>query len=273
MLIRIEHTTTYDYASPIFATTQYLRLTPSSDATQSVDNWKLVCPDAETFEWQDAFGNICHTLRTVKPVARLAVTVKGLVRTYETNGVTGWDSEHKLTDALFLRETHFTGQTPVVRRFAGGYRDPVRRDALDGLHALMRGIREAVAYERGATDVRTTATDAIEAGRGVCQDHAHVFCAAARSLGVPARYVSGYLAEERDEETRAETHAWAEALVPHLGWVSFDPSNGVSADENYVRVATGLDYADAGPVRGVRTGGGEETMEVLVRLNAGAAQQ
>ncbi len=274
MLIRIEHTTNYIYASPILATTQYVRLTPVSDATQSVETWRMICPDAETSQWTDPYGNACHTLRTLKPIEHLTVTVKGVVRTRETNGVTGYDMYIGLPDQLFLRETKLTSGSHPIRKFAASFRDTVRRDPIGGMHALMAGIREKIAYERGMTDTLTTAADSFEAGHGVCQDHAHIFCAAARSLGMPTRYVSGYLAESQDgQESHAETHAWAETMIPHLGWVSFDPSNGRCATEAYVRIAVGLDYADAGPVRGVRTGGGEERMDVTVRLDTQTAQQ
>ncbi len=274
MLVRIEHATNYIYASPIVATTQYVRLTPISDATQSVEAWRLICPDAETSQWHDPYGNVCHTLRTLKPVEHLTITVKGVVRTRETNGVTGYDLYIGLPDQLFLRETRLTASSTAIRKFAASWRDAVRHDPLGGMHALMAGIRGNVAYERGSTDVLTTATEAFEAGHGVCQDHAHIFCAAARCLGMPTRYVSGYLAESGGgQETHAETHAWAETMIPDLGWVSFDVSNGRCATEAYVRVAVGLDYADAGPVRGVRTGGGEERMNVTVRLDTQTAQQ
>lgn len=274
MLIRIEHTTNYRYASPILATTQYVRMTPISDATQSVEAWRLSCPDAETSQWNDPYGNVCHTLRTLKPIGHLTITAKGVVRTRETSGVTGYDLYIRLPDQLFLRETKLTAGSHAIRKFAGGFRDAVRRDPIGGMHALMSGVRENVAYEKGTTDALTAAAEAFETGHGVCQDHAHIFCAAARSLGMPTRYVSGYLADEQEgQESQAETHAWAETMIPDLGWVSFDPSSGRCATEAYVRVAVGLDYADAGPVRGVRTGGGDERMDVTVRLDTQSAQQ
>jgi transglutaminase-like putative cysteine protease len=127
----------------------------------------------------------------------------------------------------------------------------------------MHRIRAAISYETGVSHVGWTAEEALAAGHGVCQDMAHAFVAAARVLGVPARYVSGYLMMN-DRVRQDATHAWAEAHVPDLGWVGFDPSNGISPDTRYVRVATGLDYAEAAPVAGLRTGEGAESMTVNV---------
>ncbi len=136
---------------------------------------------------------------------------------------------------------------------------------LDRMHDLMHRTAGLVRYETGVSHVGWTAEDALSAGYGVCQDMAHVFVAAARALGVPARYVSGYLMMQ-DRIAQDATHAWAEAHVDGLGWVGFDPSNGISPDMRYVRVATGLDYAEAAPVSGLRTGTGEERLTVAVEV-------
>ena len=129
----------------------------------------------------------------------------------------------------------------------------------------MAAVRAAVIWEPGRTHVGSTAEEAVQAGHGVCQDHAHVFVACARAMGVPARYVSGYLAMEERTEQQA-MHAWAEAFVPDLGWVGFDPPNGVCPDLSHVRVATGLDYRDAAPVSGLRFGAGGEELTVSVAV-------
>jgi transglutaminase-like putative cysteine protease len=132
---------------------------------------------------------------------------------------------------------------------------------LERLHALSARIREAVTYEIGGSEPTWTTEEVIEAGKGVCQDHAHVFVACARRMGLPARYVSGYLMLD-DRVDQDAMHAWAEAYIPDLGWVGFDVSNGISPDTRYVRVATGLDYKDAAPVTGTRQGGAGETLSV-----------
>ena len=136
----------------------------------------------------------------------------------------------------------------------------------------MNSIRDHVLYQTGTTEALGTAVDAFAGGAGVCQDHAHIFIGCARALGIPARYVSGYLYDGEQQEAFVAGHAWAAAWVDDLGWVSFDTSNRKSATEYHVSIAVGLDYESASPIRGVRSGGdGDEGMEVAVKVSA--AQQ
>jgi transglutaminase-like putative cysteine protease len=135
---------------------------------------------------------------------------------------------------------------------------------LQRMHALLQLIVERVAYEKGSTTVFTSAEEAASEGSGVCQDQAHIFASAARLLDIPARYVSGYLKAEDDQD--AASHAWAEVHIDGLGWVAFDPANGISPDERYVRLAVGRDYRDASPVSGFRLGDSTERLEVHVTV-------
>jgi transglutaminase-like putative cysteine protease len=263
MLIRVEHTTSYNYSEPVLASTQYLRMTPLSGRTQAVESWRLTVPGASTQEWTDQYGNLCHTLTVNQPVTSLEIRVSGLVRTRNTDGIVGL-SQSELPPMLYLRETEYTACTPKLRDYAESFRHAVEKDRIEGLHKIMLQIAEDVAYSPGETHVRTKGAEALEQGRGVCQDHAHIFCTICRHLGVPARYVSGYLGADMEQEGHASSHAWAEALVDRLGWVSFDPTNRSSATEAHIRSAVGLDYAEASPVRGVRSGGGVETMTARV---------
>jgi len=263
MLIRVEHATSYEYSEPLHATTQYLRMTPLSGDTQAVESWALTCPGAAMTQWQDQYGNVCHTLTLPKPVEHLDIRVRGLVRTGDTNGVVGTASS-ELPSMLYLRDTPFTVVSAAIRDFAGRFSPGPKEDLIKTLHAIMLAVADEVAYRPGDTDVQTTGTEALEQGSGVCQDQAHVFCAVCRALGVPARYVSGYLSHGFGHEAHAASHAWAEAFVDSLGWVGFDATNRVSPNESYIRTAVGLDYAEASPVRGVRAGGGVETMSVKV---------
>jgi transglutaminase-like putative cysteine protease len=139
-----------------------------------------------------------------------------------------------------------------------------RQDALERLHALLTAVQAQVVYDTRSTTVATSAAEAFAQGRGVCQDLAHIFIACARRLGVPARYVSGHLARADGVTVQEASHAWAEAYVPALGWVGFDPANGACPADRHVRVACGFDYLSAAPVRGARLGGGAERL--LVRL-------
>lgn len=265
MQIRIESATAYSYDVPPRRSTQYLRLTPQSGPGQTVMDWRLSAPGALA-PWTDMFGNRCHTLSLENPGPSLRIGVTGAVATRDTAGVLPPSPSDALPEAAYLRYTAYARPDPEIAAFAERWRAACRADTLDGLHGLMTAIHAEVAYVEGATTVLTTAGEAFANRRGVCQDHAHILIAAARGLGVPARYVSGYLSTGNAGEAFRASHAWAECRVEGLGWVSFDAANGVCATDAYVRVAVGFDYATACPFRGVRTGGGTERMSTEIRL-------
>jgi transglutaminase-like putative cysteine protease len=266
MRILVQHRTEYRYTQPLVQSVQYARLTPRSGTSQTVNRWKVSCHGAELTEWADHYGNICHTLVVERPMTSMVIEVAGDVRTIDTNGVIP-SGTTTLPFEVYLRETAYTQADRPLAKFAQKFRPSIAKDTITGLHQLMLAVQEAVAYEKNSTTVHTTAAETLAAGRGVCQDHAHLFIAISRQLGVPARYVSGYLGHGEGTHQTTASHAWAEALVPDLGWVSFDCANGISATDAYVRIAVGLDYADAGPLRGVRTGGGVEALDVTVQLS------
>ena len=192
----------------------------------------------------------------------VSIIAEGIVEVTDTAGVV-----RGLTcaapEAVFLRQTRSTAPNAALKSLAD--RQLHGRPALEGLHALMAEIHARVAYELGSTHAHTTAAEAFADGRGVCQDHAHIFIAAARAGGIPARYVTGYLVTGQGASSTA-AHAWAEALDADLGWVGFDPANAKCPTDNYVRVAAGLDSAGVAPVRGSRRGGAAERMRVEVRV-------
>ena len=174
-----------------------------------------------------------------------------------------------IPNAVFLRQTTATQPSAAIRKLADA---AVASSAsvLDQLHHLMKDIHARVSFEIGATHSHTTAAEAFNDGRGVCQDHSHIMIGAARWLGIPARYVTGYLVIGEGHPSTA-SHAWVEALVPELGWVGFDAANCVCQNDHYVRVAAGIDAAGVTPIRGSRRGGENETMRVEVMV--GIAQQ
>jgi len=266
MRVIVHHRTEYRYSQPLLQSVQYLRLTPRSGTSQTVNRWKIACPGGDLTEWADHYGNICHTLVIARPTQSVVIEVAGDVRTVDTNGIIP-SGTTSLPFEVYLRETDYTRPDRLLGEFVAKYRPAIEKETIAGLHDLMLGVRDAVAYEKNSSTVHTTAAETLAAGRGVCQDHAHLFIAVCRQLGVPARYVSGYLGRGEGTQQTTASHAWAEALVPDLGWVSFDCANGISATEAYVRVAVGLDYADAGPARGVRTGGGAEELDVKVQTS------
>jgi transglutaminase-like putative cysteine protease len=192
------------------------------------------------------------------------------VETSDTGGMVRGAHE-RLDPLVFRRETDLTRPDPAVRELAHAVQAD-HPDGLERLHALMAQIHDRVAFDTDATHAGTSAAQALALGRGVCQDHAHLFIAAARSMGTPARYVSGHLARSDGQDDQAAAHAWAEAWVEHLGWVGFDPANVVCPTEAYVRVAVGLDYLGAAPIRGSARGGGRERMEVRLKVHTPPTQ-
>jgi transglutaminase-like putative cysteine protease len=270
--IRISHITSYVYDRPTRSILQVLRLTPRSHEGQHVVAWTVEADsDIRLRLGEDAHGNLIHTLSTDRPVTGLTLSVTGEVRTADTGGVVAGVAE-RLPAAVYLRQTALTAADEPLRALALRIAAEAGPDALTRLHALNGAINRELAFETGTTEVTGTAAQAYAQRRGVCQDLTHVFLAAARRLEIPARYVSGHLVRADGQVDQEAGHAWAEALVPSLGWVGFDPANGVSASEAHVRVAIGLDYLDAAPIRGARSGGGEETMAVKLKV-AEAMQQ
>ena len=198
MLIRVEHSTDYVYSEPLIASTQYLRLTPLSGRTQVVESWKVsTCPVPSSIEWYDQYGNCCHTLTVAQPVTELAIRVSGLVRTRDTNGVVGSRAVRASARPLFARDVLYGVLADRSATIAATFREGAKRNRIEALHEIMLAIADDVAYTKGETHVHTTGAEALEQGSGVCQDHAHIFCAVCRSLGIPARYVSGYLPATR----------------------------------------------------------------------------
>ena len=268
MRIKIIHATSYTYAIPVRSILQLLRVTPRPHAGQQVVNWRLNADADVRLRWtEDPFGNIVHCLSTERPVDRLTLTVTGEIATTDSAGVVGGAVE-RMPRAVYLRHTPRTRADDAIADLARAADPGTEAGDLARLHALMGAVAGAVSFDVGATDVGTSAADALKLGRGVCQDLAHVFISAARVLGIPARYVSGHLLRT-DGAEQVASHAWAEADVPGLGWVGFDPTNGVCPTESYVRIAIGLDYLDAAPVRGARDGGGVETMAVDLKVAPG----
>ncbi|ARO14782.1 putative transglutaminase protein [Ketogulonicigenium robustum] len=261
MRLNIRHVTTYDYDGPVPYGLLQLRMTPRDSQNQRVLSWDSTVEGGRLqLQFDDQHGNGVALLAFDPGTTQLSIISTGVVEVTDAAGVVG---PHQGFVPLWLYQ-HATPRTaigPRVRALVSGLGRG--RPPLDALHALMAAVGETVAYKTGQTDARTTAEEALAIGQGVCQDHAHVFIAAARHMGHPARYVSGYLSTEDGSATEA-AHAWAEVYLPDLGWLGFDPANGICPDARYVRVATGLDYAEAAPVSGTRHGPAQEHLSVNV---------
>jgi len=252
MLLNIEHQTQYVFSEVVQYTIQQLRLTPRNGYGQAVKHWQIKV-NGQLTPFEDAFGNLSHTLVIDQPHDSLLITVSGAVET----GLQTEPPEQALPPEIYLRDTPLTQADAAMLEFA-------RPFANAPLTELMQALRERMQYIKGATQVDTPAAEAFQLGKGVCQDHAHAFIGCCRSLGLPARYVSGYLFTV--DGSLMQTHAWADVWQQGQ-WLGLDVSNGTLVNETHVRLAHGLDYRSASPVTGSRMGGGIEGMASVVSVN------
>lgn len=269
MRFAIRHTTHYTYELPANGAVQRLRLTPPKTQSQHIHSWAIEADGIDrAAHYIDGFGNLVHLVTHAGPYETLTISAGGEVETTDTGGIIG-DIGEVANPRVFLRATALTEPSGEIAEMASTL--PAGK-ILGRLHHLLEAISTRVHYVTNSTDAATSAADAFEAGRGVCQDHAHIFIAAARTMGLPARYVTGYLhvAEEREEMAH---HAWAEAYVSDLGWVGFDPANHVCPTERYVRLACGFDAHSAAPIVGMGRGGGRESLKVAVVVQEQQQQQ
>ncbi|PYE88267.1 transglutaminase family protein [Phyllobacterium leguminum] len=263
MLLTIRHVSHYQYDFPVPYAVQRLRLRPQTTTGQKVAHWQLTVDGAEPeVSYTDGYGNKVDLVRHDRNANEITITATGQIETEDRAGVMGETGGYAPL-WLFMRKTLLTQPGEALRGMAADI--PAGGDRLAVLHALMNTIHAQVAYVPGATDVETDAESALRNGKGVCQDHAHIFISAARLLDIPARYVSGYLMMDGVIDQTA-SHAWAEAHVAGLGWIGFDAANDICPNERYVRIACGLDYRDAAPISGMRFGSAAERLAVEINV-------
>lgn len=267
MQLHIRHETRYVYEDTVSYSIQSLKLTPRTEPGQRVLAWRVTSP-GERLEQVDPYGNVTHLVTVESPHRELRILVEGIAEILpdvENHGAIA-ALAGELSPLAFLGPTSLTRANQRIRELADRYlgrHPPTRTTLLD----LVEGIRQAVDYQPGITDVSHSAIESIDLGVGVCQDQAHVFVACCRAAGVPARYVSGYVYTGTTGEVAS--HAWADAwLGQGNGWLSLDVSHGTATGAAHCRLAVGRDYLDAAPVRGVRRGGGREELNVAVKLAA-----
>lgn len=268
MILTIAHRTTYRYDVPIRVAVQSLRLTPSLFAGQKVIDWQVSVEGGHRGAgFRDGAGDWIEGWSVRGPADHVTVTVAGTVETSDHAGLLTGHRE-TVNPAVYLRERQATradaALAELARAAAAESAEPLAR-----AHALSRRVAEAIAYRPGVTEAHTTAAEAMALGEGVCQDHAHALIAAARVLGLPARYVSGYLSASADGAPHEAAHAWAEVWIAGLGWIGFDPANRTCPDDRYVRLGSGFDARDAAPIRGIAQGAGRETLDVTVAVAQG----
>jgi transglutaminase-like putative cysteine protease len=267
MRICVSHLTTYRYHTPAGSVIQILRLTPRNHEGQYVARWRIeVSSDCRIDQHEDAFGNITHAFTADGPFSELKVLVEGEVETRDTEGIVQ-NAVERFPPSLFLRETALTKPDDAILAFGQAARQDAGDNSLKLMHLVLNRLHDDMRFDTDPTQPTTTAAESFTLKRGVCQDLSHIFIAVARSLDIPARYVGGYFHRNDGVVEQDAGHAWAEAFVPDLGWVAFDTANGISATDAHVRVAVGLDYLGAAPVRGMRYGGGGETLAVKVLVD------
>ncbi len=278
MLLSIRHVTRYGYVPEASRTALRIKLFPAVTSAQQVRDWSVTVNEQQVTPLHvDALGDGIALWHSHVPIGTIDLVAAGTIETFDSSGVID-GLKQRSPKGLFLRQTPLTkpdaGIEEMVSRLA-------EVDRLAWLHALCAEVHDCMQYRPGATTAQTTAAEALALGTGVCQDLAHIFIAASRGAGVPARYVVGYLHDpEVDQADQAsstkrraeETHAWAEAHVPGLGWVGFDPVHKRCPTDAYARLTSGLDADDAAPVRGNVVGLPEETLNVEISVSAAQHQ-
>ncbi len=257
MKLLVNHQTIYRYEHMVKRSVQYLRMSPQTVAHQQVLNWQLSVP-GKTITQSDGFGNVWTTLYLDQPHRELFLLAQGEIE-IDDQADNSRDDRH--APELFLHPTQMTQSDEAMRDFTGQH---LKSRSRDDLITFAQALAEKMPYTPGSTDVATTASEAFNLGSGVCQDHTHVFLACVRDQEIVARYVSGYLYSSI--ASHMASHAWAEVLIDGY-WYCFDVSNQLFTPSRHIQVAVGRDYLDAAPARGVRQGGGNESLSALVQVS------
>lgn len=268
MQFEIIHNTHYTYDAPTSYLIQLLRLTPRTGEGQRVLNWNISAP-ARLHPQTDAFGNHSHLLTLSKPIQYLDINVRGTIEVADNNSSHRFAGDLGLSPLIFTQATRFTAADAPLHDFAQDFKQGEQFSETQALR-LVEAIHERIVYTSGATEVTTLANEAFALGQGVCQDQAHVFLACAHAIGIPARYVSGYL--NTGDEGHLASHAWIDVYTDAHEWLSLDITHNCITDGRYCRLAIGRDYETAAPVRGTRMGGGAEVLNAYVYVSAQGAQ-
>lgn len=258
MKLLINHQTHYRYEQPVKSSVQYIRLLPQDSSRQKVLQWGLSVP-GQTLQQLDGFGNLWLTSSQRFSYQQLIIMAQGLI---DLDDKAQFSIDDHINPQIYLQTTHATQCSPEMMQFAHMHSFEKKHD---NLIDLAEAVLDHIPYNTGLTQVETTAAEAFEQKKGVCQDHAQVFVALARYLGFPARYVSGYLYVE--DGSHLASHAWAE-VYQEGKWHCYDVSNQLFTPQAHVQLAVGRDYADVAPIRGVRSQGAEETMQTVVQVLA-----
>lgn len=276
----IRHTTRFRYSAPITQSVMEVRMQPRTEGTQRALNFNIaLTPNARLLNYRDYLGNTVHHFDIPGQHRQLLIAMEAMVEMRPQNtppeALTpdAWAAldAAALTHYDMLQASHYTQPTPLLDDLAAELNAERRDDPLTVLREINSGIYHAFQYKPQTTDVNSPIDDALRVRQGVCQDFSHIMLALARKLGIPCRYVSGYLFHRKegsaDRSAQDATHAWVEAYLPDVGWQGFDPTNNLLCGERHIRVAIGRDYADVPPTRGVFKGEAESELSVGVSVN------
>jgi transglutaminase-like putative cysteine protease len=285
MFFAIRHITRFRYSVPVHESVMELRMQPRSEGPQTLRSFQIVTtPRAQLHAYTDPLGNAVYHFNVLRAHEELrieaqAVVERAQVTTPQAVDALEWDRYNVLNLSSdhydLLEPSRFARQSAALDRFMEEHLlAKPEGDVMTALKRLNHAIYEAFDYESGVTEVHSPIEHALGEHRGVCQDFAHIMIAIARHWGIPARYVSGYLSQRRKNEHRSgddATHAWVEAYLPSFGWVGFDPTNDIMAEERHIRVAVGRDYADVPPTRGTFKGHAESELAISVSVEPAQA--
>ena len=276
----IEHVSRYRYESDVRRCTMLLCLEPREDRGQRLLDFAIETrPSGGLSRERDGFGNVRHVLdiheahRTLEITARSTVESAPAPALPQRLGASAWRETRALGDLVahwdFIHPSPLIPRTAALSAFVERHGIRSWSDPLESLADLSETLHHRLRYVPGTTSAESPVDDILRTDRGVCQDYAHAMIAVARSWGIPARYVSGYLHLADPSSGHVpdnETHAWVECRLPDLGWIGFDPTNLCFAGSGHVCIATGRDYQDVSPTRGVVQGGGNARLEVEVQV-------
>lgn len=278
MQYTVRHLTRFTYETPISESVMEVRMQPRTELHQRCLGFELTTtPRATITAYRDPQSNIVHHFDIPGRHGQLTLVAEAVVEFVGAPSLpaalpdAAWDDVAAIARAQthwdFLQPSLLARETPLLAAFATTLSNGHRRDPLTEVLAINEAIHRRLTYRQQVTGVDSPIDHALESGEGVCQDFAHVMLACVRRLGIPARYVSGYLFHgSGDTSIDGATHAWMEAFLPSLGWIGFDPTNNVVAGTRHIRVAVGRDYADVPPTKGVFRGRSANELAVAVQV-------
>ena len=271
MLLKVKHSTKYSYSETQRMILQSHRLYPSKCDSQSVVSWDVIAKGATFGEYfEDGAGDRLRTMSLNSEVNQLEIIVVGEVETHDNSGVIKLKRD-LMPKHVYLMSTPLTKADENLRKLAVEAMQNSDGSMLNDAHALMSAVSARIAYIPGSTNSSFTAAQALQQGKGVCQDQAHCLLVISRLNNIPARYVTGYLYDAEKGDNYGESHAWVELHIDGLGWIGFDAANRCCPDDRYVRIGSGLDSLDAALIRGITRGAGQESM--LTSVEVSQAQQ